>query len=80
VTNRDDRLLARNILDLNTFDRTVGTNVLLICRVNAGTVFFVSYDDRYREGNRISPTLFPTSSYTRSRRAIFTKIQYLFRR
>lgn len=74
-----NRLLARNILEYNTFDRTLAANVLLTYRVNAGTVFFVGYDDHYREGRMIDELLYPTRSFVRENRAFFTKLQYLFR-
>jgi hypothetical protein len=74
-----NRLLARNILEYNTFDRTLGANVLLTYRVNAGTVFFIGYDDHYREGRRINELMYPTGSLMRENRAVFTKLQYLFR-
>ena len=78
-----DRLLLRNIMEFNTFDRTVGTNVLLTYRVNAGTVFFVGYDDRYRQGDRIvddnDAPVFLTTDFERTNRAFFTKLSYLFR-
>ena len=84
-----DRLLLRNIMEYNTFDHTVGANVLFTYRVNSGTVFFIGYDDRYQQGNLIldadddpayfgSPTFF-TSDLLRTNRAFFTKISYLFR-
>jgi hypothetical protein len=74
-----NRLLARNIIEYNTFDRTLGANVLLTYRVNAGTVFFIGYDDHYREGRRINELMYPTGSLLRENRAVFTKLQYLFR-
>jgi len=74
-----NRLLARNILEYNTFDKTVAANVLLTYRVNAGTVFFIGYDDHYREGRMIDEFLYPTRSLIRENRAFFTKLQYLFR-
>ncbi|MBI4888435.1 MAG: carbohydrate binding family 9 domain-containing protein [Acidobacteria bacterium] len=74
-----NRLLVRNIVEYNSFDRTLGGNVLVTYRVNAGTVFFVGYDDHYRQGSRIDETLYPTTSMLRTNRAIFTKVQYLFR-
>jgi hypothetical protein len=73
------RMLVRNIAEVNSFDRTLGMNVLVTYRVNSGTVFFVGYDDRYQQGDRISSLLFPTDRLTRTNRAIFTKLQYLFR-
>src|SRR4029079_19283213 len=74
-----DRFVVRNILDRNTFDQTFGANILFTYRVNAGTVFFVGYDDRYRQGDMISSTTFPTTDYQRTNRAVFTKLQYLYR-
>jgi hypothetical protein len=75
-----DRLLIRNISQYNSFDRTLDGNLLFTYRVNAGTVFFLGYDDHYREGSQINERVFPTTSLERTNRAIFTKLQYLFRR
>ena len=44
-----------------------------------GTVFYAGYDDRYRQGDYINHALFPLPEYQRTTRAIFTKLQYLFR-
>ena len=74
-----ERLFVRNINEYNTFDRTVGFNLLVTYRVNAGTVFFIGYDDRLEEGFRIDEERFTTSDLERTRRAFFTKFQYLFR-
>jgi uncharacterized protein DUF5916 len=74
-----DRLLIRNIIDIDTFEKELGANVLVTYRVNAGTVFFVGYDDHYREGTTIDERLFPTTTMLRTNRAFFTKFQYLFR-
>ena len=74
-----DRFLVRNIAEYHTFDKTVDTNVLFTYRVNAGTVFFVGYDDHYRQGNQINAAVFPTAAWRRTNQAIFTKLQYLFR-
>ena len=78
-----DRLVLRNILEHNTFNRTLGANVLLTYRVNSGTVFFVGYDDRYQQGNLIldddDESVFLTTDMLRTNRAFFTKISYLFR-
>jgi hypothetical protein len=74
-----DRLLLRNILEHNSFDGTVGVNLLFTYRVNSGTVFYAGYDDRYKQGAKISPLLFPTTDYQRTNRAVFMKLQYLFR-
>jgi hypothetical protein len=48
-------------------------------QVDAGTDFFVGYDDHYRQGDRINAQVFPGSALQRTNRAIFTKLQYLFR-
>jgi hypothetical protein len=74
-----ERLLLRNITEHNTLDKTVGQNLLLTYRVNAGTVFYLGFDTRYRHGDQINVTVFPTDAYTRTNRAVFTKLQYLFR-
>jgi len=74
-----NRLSVRNIIDFDTFEKEIGGNVLVTYRVNAGTVFFVGYDDHFREGTTIDERLFPTSAMLRTNRAIFTKLQYLFR-
>ena len=47
--------------------------------MNGGTVFFVGYDDHYREGSQINAELFPTDLRQRTNRSIFAKLQYLFR-
>ena len=73
------RLVLRNILEYNTFDRRLLANILGTYRVNAGTVFFVGYDARYDQGNRFDDQLFPDTSLLRTNHAIFTKLQYLFR-
>ncbi len=74
-----DRLLARYILEHNTAAETLGNNVLFTYRVNAGTVIFIGYDDRYRQGMQIDDLLFPTTELLRTNRAFFGKISYLFR-
>ena len=74
-----DRLLARYIIEHNTAAETLGNNVLFTYRVNAGTVIFVGYDDRYRQGMQIDSLLFPTAELLRTNRAFFGKISYLFR-
>jgi TolB-like protein len=77
-----ERLLLRNITDFNTFDHTVGVNFLATYRINAGTVFFLGYDDRYRQFDRFEPMgdeLLLRRDLQRTNRAIFTKLQYLFR-
>ena len=46
-------------------------------------MFFIGYDDRYKQGDLIfdddDEPLFPTSDFQRTNRAFFTKISYLFR-
>ena len=85
-----DRLALRNIAEFNTLQGTVGLNVLASYRVNAGTVFYIGYDDRYRQGDLIlgddldgdgvPDYLFPSvTALQRTNRAFFTKFQYLFR-
>lgn len=74
-----DRLTLRNIIDHNAYDRTFGANLLATYRVDAGTVFFVGYDDRYRQEDRINSALFPSTELRRTNRAIFLKLQYLLR-
>ena len=83
-----DRVLLRNITEYNSFDETVDLNILLTYRVNSGTAFYVGYDDRYRQADQISGDLdgdgieerpFHTTSLRRTNKAIFVKLQYLFR-
>lgn len=74
-----ERLLLRNITEHNTLDKTVGENLLLTYRVNAGTVFYLGFDTRYRHADQIDSTLHQGDAYTRTNRAVFTKLQYLFR-
>jgi hypothetical protein len=77
-----ERLLLRNILEHNSFDRTLDGNLLLTYRVNSGTVFYLGYDGHYQQDDRLDP-LYPqrflTPRYRRTNRAIFTKVSYLFR-
>jgi hypothetical protein len=83
-----DRLLIRNIMDFDTFANETGANVLLTYRVNAGTVFFVGYDDHYGPALQshfhdaegiVHYHLDPTGRTMRTSRAVFVKLQYLFR-
>ena len=74
-----DRLLFRHILEHNTLSGTLGNNLLLTYRINAGTVAFLGYDDRYQQGFQIDEGFFPTTRLERTNRAFFTKISYLFR-
>ena len=83
-----ERLLFRNISEYNTFDKTLGLNLLVTYRVNAGTVFYVGFDDHHqqadlierdRDGDGIPDRLFHTTERQRTNRAVFLKFQYLFR-
>jgi hypothetical protein len=83
-----DRLGLRNITEYNTEDETFDFNVLFNYRVNAGTVFYVGYDDHYQQGDLIlgdgdgdglEEQLYYTGKLRRTNRAIFAKFQYLFR-
>ena len=84
-----DRFLLRNIAEYNTYDRTFGMNWLFTYRVDAGTAFYIGYDDHYRQadhlygdidGDGFSDPLFPgVTAFRQTNRAIFTKFQYLFR-
>ena len=83
-----DRLGVRNITEYNTEDETFDLNVLFNYRVNAGTVFYLGYDDHYqqgdlilgdRDGDGLEEQLYLTGDLRRTNRAIFAKFQYLFR-
>ena len=74
-----DRFVLRSILQYNTLTTALDANVLLTYRVNAGTVFFVGYDDHYRQGTQLDATLYPPDAFQQTRRAFFTKLSYLFR-
>ena len=83
-----ERFLFRNISEYNTFDKALGLNFLFTYRVNAGTVFYVGYDDHHQQadliegdldGDDIADQLFFTTERKRTNRAVFLKLQYLFR-
>ena len=77
-----DRLLLRNITEYNSFDGTLGTNLLVTYRINALTVFYAGYDDHYRQGNLIDlagDRYFPTTALQPTNRAFFTKLRVLLR-
>ncbi len=74
-----NRLALRNILEYNSLNGTLGANVLFTYRVNAGTVFFVGYDDHYQQGDLLDAVRFPTTALRQTNRAFFTKLSYLFR-
>ncbi len=73
------RLLLRNIAEFNTLNKTYGLNLLATYRVNAGTAVLVGYDDRYRQGPQVNAAVFPEDAYLRTNRAVFAKVQYLYR-
>ena len=79
------RLAVRNIMQRNTFNRTLDANLLLTYRVNSGTAFYLGYDDHYiqeeaiGQGDSTSAKLSPGTALERTNRAVFMKIQYLFR-
>ena len=74
-----ERLLLRNIMEHNTFDRKLLTNLLVTYRVSAGTVFFAGYDARFDQARLINEGLFLTRRLLRTNHTVFTKLQYLFR-
>lgn len=77
-----DRLLLRNITEYNTFAKTLGLNLLATYRVNAGTVFFLGYDDHYQQRDQFESyddQIRLATDLLRTNRAIFLKVQYLFR-
>ena len=83
-----ERFLIRNIAEYDTWEKTLGLNLLFTYRVNAGTVFYAGYDDHYqqadlierdRDGDGIPDYLFTTADRRRTNRAVFLKLQYLFR-
>ncbi|MXY25834.1 MAG: hypothetical protein F4Y45_15115 [Acidobacteria bacterium] len=73
------RMLVRYIAEHNTLARTLGNNVLFTYRINAGTVAYLGYDDRYRQGRLIDELRFPHDRFERTNRAVFGKLSYLFR-
>ena len=75
-----DRLAFRNITEFNTYRGTVGLNLLATYRVNSGTAFYVGYDDHYRQYEFFDDQVNAIDrGYLQTNRAVFTKIQYLFR-
>jgi hypothetical protein len=83
-----ERLGLRSIADFNTLDETLDLNILVNYRVNAGTVFYLGYDDHYqqadlierdRDGDGIDDQLYQSGALRRTNRAVFIKLQYLLR-
>lgn len=84
-----DRLAVRNITEYNT-SRIAGSgkafvfNWLFTYRINAGTVAYAGYDDRYQQANLITSGGHPVfnadnESRQPTNRLFFVKFQYLFR-
>ncbi len=78
----------RNITEFDSLNKKLDFNLLGTYRINAGTVFYLGYDDHYRranliegdlDGNGIDEQLFLRGNLQRTNRAIFVKLQYLFR-
>ena len=78
----------RNITQFNSLNKKLDFNVLATYRIDAGTVFFVGYDDHYqqadliegdRDGDGFNEQLFYRGDLQRTNRAIFVKLQYLLR-
>ena len=77
-----DRLLLRNITEVDSFRGTRGTNLLLTYRINALTVFYFGYDDHFRQEDAVAvhdPRYFEPTAFRRTNRALFTKLRVLFR-
>ncbi len=78
----------RNITEFDSLNKKLDFNLLGTYRINAGTVFYLGYDDHYRRanliegdpnGSGIEEQLFFTGNLRRTNRAIFIKLQYLLR-
>ena len=74
-----DRLLVRNITEYDTWNGTVGANLLFTYRINAGTVAFIGYDHRLQREVNFNDELFDSRDFTRTGRSFFMKLSYLFR-
>ena len=83
-----DRFLFRNISEYNSFDKKLSLSFLFTYRVNAGSVFYVGYEDRYQQADHFELDLngdgvfdqpFQSMDLRRTNRAVFMKFQYLFR-
>ena len=77
-----ERLLLRNITQYDTFAKTLRLNILATYRINAGTAFFLGYDDHYRQRDQFESfddEVRLATDLLRTNRAVFTKLQYLFR-
>ena len=83
-----DRLGMRNISEFDSEGRTLDFNILFNYRINAGTVFYLGYDDHFqqadliegdRDGDGIEEQIFFATGQRRTNRAFFVKMQYLLR-
>jgi hypothetical protein len=74
-----DRLVIRNITQYDSQYERLDFNLLGTYRVNAGTVFYLGYDDHLEQEGAAGDPIFTTSDWQRTNRAVFTKLQYLFR-
>jgi hypothetical protein len=77
-----ERLLLRNITQYDTFAKTLRLNLLATYRINSGTAFFLGYDDHYRQRDQFEPfddEVLLATDLLRTNRAVFMKVQYLFR-
>jgi hypothetical protein len=75
-----ERMLVRNILEYNTFSKTAAANVTFTYRVNSGTALYVGWDDHFRQADQIDNLRYADmTDFRRTNRALFAKIQYLFR-
>ena len=82
-----DRLSVRNITEYDTLDEALSFNLLFNYRINAGTVFYLGYDDHLRRGDQIlfedadgfDRQAYFTEDLRRTNRAVFLKVQYLLR-
>ena len=55
-------------MEYDEFAKKLGANILVTYRVNASTVFFVGYDDHYKQGDLIDEMRFPTRALQRTNR------------
>jgi hypothetical protein len=83
-----EKLGFRNISEFDSLYKKLDFNLLATYRVDAGTVFFLGYDDHYQQadliqgdlqGNGINEQLFFRGNLQRTNRAMFVKLQYLLR-
>ncbi len=83
-----EKLGFRNITEFDSLNKRLDFNLLATYRINAGTVFYLGYDDHYQQadlirgdldGNGIDEQLFFRGNLRRTNRAIFVKFQYLLR-